>query len=429
MGAVITSDSWCDLQPCIDIGSFIISQPTSSIIVLICSLYAVLLAFKIMSFHKFWSLSLMLGGVAAIFAGFEYQAFGYEIKCAGQEYCDEYSIFSIIYNLLTMLAFSIALFALAKRYQNTFLKHWTYISFLCFAIITTIAYLERYESLLGFNFLIVSLIPSMVIALNLLIANRDNLTKLLLQSICLIVFVILAYFLYFLIGLQSILWSNGVWISSDDILHIGMIIWLSHLDMVVFRKWTHHDYDVFSGRITSSSFSSGDVIVVGYWQHSPFGEFCDIMWSKPDGTNVLIAPTSEVANYVSEMYDFDEIITTDIEAKITDKKIIVDTELMELDFNLGYGISHPLFMRPLWFVATIEYFFGRLFFGTKTHGSANNSKEEWYVVDRYDSIKDGSAVIEGIDLGECCKRTRSAKFGFSEAPIRPASVKVRTFIK
>ena len=102
---------------------------------------------------------------------------------------------------------------------------------------------------------------------------------------------------------------------------------------------------------------------------------------------------------------------------------------MELDFNLGYGISHPLFMRPLWFVATIEYFFGRLFFGTKTHGSANNSKEEWYVVDRYDSIKDGSAVIEGIDLGECCKRTRSAKFGFSEAPIRPASVKVRTFIK
>ena len=76
MGAVITSDSWSDLRPCIDIGSFIISQPTSSIIVLICSLYAVLLAFKIMSFHKFWSLSLMLGGVAAIFAGFEYQAFG-----------------------------------------------------------------------------------------------------------------------------------------------------------------------------------------------------------------------------------------------------------------------------------------------------------------------------------------------------------------
>ena len=429
MGAVITSDSWCDLQPCIHIESFIISQPTSSIIVLMASLYAVLLAFKIMSFHKFWSLSLMLGGVAAIFAGFEYQAFGYEIKCAGQVYCDEYSIFSIIYNVLTMLAFSVAIFALARRYENSFLIRWTFSCFLCFVIITAIAYLDNYEYLLGFNFLMISLIPSTVMTLNLLISKQDNLTKLLLQSIYLILLVILTYFLYLFIGFQSILWSHGVWISSDDILHIGMLIWLSHLDMVVFRKWTHHDYDVFSGRITSSSFSSGDVIVVGYWHHSPFGEFCDIMWSKPDGTNVLIAPTSEVANYVSEMYDFDEIITTDVETIINDKNFRVKTEFMELDFNLGFGLPHPLFMRPLWFVATIEYLFGRLFFGTKTHGSTNNSKEEWYVVDRCDIIKDGTAVIEGIDLGDCCKRTRSAKFGFSEAPIRPASVKVRTFIK
>jgi hypothetical protein len=296
-------------------------------------------------------------------------------------------------------------------------------------IITAIANLENYEYLLGFNFLMISLIPSTVMTLNLLISNQDNLAKLLLQSIYLIVLVILTYFLYLFIGFQSILWSHGVWISSDDILHIGMLIWLSHLDMVVFRKWTHNDYDVFSGRITSSSFSSGDVIVVGYWQQSPFGVFCDIMWSKPDGTNVLIAPTSEVANYVSEMYDFDEIITTDVETIINDKNFRVNTEFMELDFNLGFGLSHPLFMRPLWFVATIEYIFGRLFSGTKTHGSGNNCKEEWYVVDRYDTIKDSTAVIEGIDLGDCCKRTRSAKFGFSEAPIRPASVKVRTFIK
>lgn len=429
MGAVITSDSWCDLHPCIEIGTFVISQPTSSIIVLISSLYAVLLSFKIMSFHKYWSLSLMLGGVAAIFAGFEYQAFGYEIKCSGQMYCDDYSVFSIIYNLLTMLAFSIAIFSLANRYQNYFLKRWAYISFLSYVVITSIAYVEGYENLLGFNFLIISLIPSIIITLNLLIDNQDNLTKLLLQSICLIVVVILIYFLYLSIGIQSILWSNGIWISSDDVLHIGMIIWISHLDMVVFRKWTHHDFDVFSGRITSSSFSTGDVIVVGYWKKSPFGEFCDIMWSKPDGTNVLIAPTTEVANYVSEMYDFDEIITTDIEARIIEKNITINTNLMQLDFDMGSGVSHPLFMRPLWFVATIEYFVGKIIFGTKTHGTANNGKEEWYVVDRYDGIKQGRAIVDGIDLGDSCKRTRSAKFGFSEAPIRPASVKVRTFIK
>jgi hypothetical protein len=43
--------------------------------------------------------------------------------------------------------------------------------------------------------------------------------------------------------------------------------------------------DIFEGRITSCGFDSGDRIVIGMWESSPFGRFADIMWAKPDGTD------------------------------------------------------------------------------------------------------------------------------------------------
>ena len=45
--------------------------------------------------------------------------------------------------------------------------------------------------------------------------------------------------------------------------------------------------DIFEGRITSCGFDSGDRIVIGMWESSPFGSFADIMWAKPDGTKIL----------------------------------------------------------------------------------------------------------------------------------------------
>jgi len=51
--------------------------------------------------------------------------------------------------------------------------------------------------------------------------------------------------------------------------------------------------DIFEGRITSCGFSSGDRIVVGTWRNTPFGSFSDIMWAKPDGSKVLIAPNEK----------------------------------------------------------------------------------------------------------------------------------------
>ena len=49
--------------------------------------------------------------------------------------------------------------------------------------------------------------------------------------------------------------------------------------------------EIFKGRVISSGFKTGDMVVIGDWNDSPHGPFTNLMWAKPDGTRVLITPT------------------------------------------------------------------------------------------------------------------------------------------
>ena len=118
--------------------------------------------------------------------------------------------------------------------------------------------------------------------------------------------------------------------------------------------------DIFEGRITSCGFDSGDRIVIGMWESSPFGSFADIMWAKPDGTKILIAPNSEIGDYIFSLYDFDEVKIEEIKIKRKSKEISFSTTDINCQFNWGKEISFLIKRRPLWFVATVEYFFGWL---------------------------------------------------------------------
>ncbi len=187
--------------------------------------------------------------------------------------------------------------------------------------------------------------------------------------------------------------------------------------------------DIFEGRITSCGFSSGDRIVIGIWEKSPFGIFADIMWARPDGKKILIAPNQEIADYIHSLYDFDEVKIEDIKIERKSKEIIFNCNDIECQFNWGKEISFLIKRRPLWFVSTIEYFFGWLIFRTKTHGKTKNGRKEWYVVDNISRLKDARAEVSGKDLGEYTKFYPKANFGFSDPPNMPASVLVRSHIE
>ena len=186
--------------------------------------------------------------------------------------------------------------------------------------------------------------------------------------------------------------------------------------------------DIFDGRISSCGFSSGDRIVVGDWQKSPLGPFTNVMWAKPDGTRVLLSPSKEHADYVSTLYNFEEVYVVPIVVN-RDRRgadIVADSLKISLQWKRGIGIP---FSRPRWFIATIEQWFAGVVFGTKTHGITCNGLREWYCIYNLSSIKRAEASCNGQDLGAISKFEVDACFGFSEPPKKPSSVRVRSMIE
>ena len=73
--------------------------------------------------------------------------------------------------------------------------------------------------------------------------------------------------------------------------------------------------EIFEGRITSAGFDSGHRLVIGDWMKSPLGKFTNVMWARPDGSRVLLSPSIEHANYVSELYNFEEVKIVEMRIK------------------------------------------------------------------------------------------------------------------
>lgn len=186
--------------------------------------------------------------------------------------------------------------------------------------------------------------------------------------------------------------------------------------------------DIFDGRISSCGFSSGDRIVIGDWEKSPLGAFTNVMWAKPDGTRVLLTPSQEHADYVSSLYNFEEVQIVAIETIRKNRSMEVNAGDLNVSLKWKRGFSVP-FNRPRWFIATIEQVVAKLLFGTKTFGRTCNGLREWYCVRSLSKINNANASWEGEDFGSKSNFEITACFGFSEPPKKPSSVRVRSMIE
>ena len=184
---------------------------------------------------------------------------------------------------------------------------------------------------------------------------------------------------------------------------------------------------IFRGRITSSGFESGDSMVIGDWIESPLGPFTNIMWSKPDGSRVLLSPSSEHADFVSSLYDFDDVKITDIIVNRNGKKISIETDY--LDVSMSWGMTFPLpFPRPLWFISSIENLFGKAIFGSSTYGMARDGSREWYSIRGISRVFHAEANTPDSKFGKFGKTSFSKPFGFSSPPKIPTSIIVNSHI-
>jgi hypothetical protein len=196
---------------------------------------------------RLWEgISLLLWGIGALLAGTSYQAFGYQIKCAGRETCAWTSWWEVIYLMLQQVSMDALLVAIAcsctEGMLQTVLLGYALLSAGVYIIVTFIGGILPVKSLITFELMVWVSTPPFLI---MLILNAWRYYRLgtamdlaLVGAWVWLLLILTAYWLYDKLEITPKLWAKGkgIWFSQNDVLHIGLILWMIYIATVVAER-------------------------------------------------------------------------------------------------------------------------------------------------------------------------------------------------
>jgi hypothetical protein len=253
MDPELTPANWCKVQPCkvIRLGSreIILTQPSSSVFVYLLGMLTIGVALFFLRHTNdevsrfWWGISMLFWGIGAILAGTSYQAFGYYIKCDGQKTCAWTSWWEVIYLIFQQLSLGALLIAIAFACTSGTLR----MGLIGFALICAVGYvvvniygaMAPIKTLITFEFMVWYSAPIFVIIVTINIwryiqfGNTIDLSLIFAWLILLLTMT--AYWIYDKFEVTSKLWAKGegIWFSQNDVLHVGLIIWMIYIATVV----------------------------------------------------------------------------------------------------------------------------------------------------------------------------------------------------
>ncbi len=240
-----SSDSWFDTHPYLLIGDTVISEPSSSLIVLALTVITLWTALMFLrkgreSSHLFWfGISFLFTGLGAGLAGVSYQAFGYEIKCRGFEYCIWTSWWEVTYMISTVAGVGAAFVGIAYYiFSGKAQRFWSYYAVASTLIYVIIAVFGTYSAnrlLISFEFM-VTFIGAGLAAISLqsllhYFKEKNSKAAKVLWIGAGIGAVITIYFAALVSDFAAALWERGIWFNENDVLHVLMIFWV----LLVYR--------------------------------------------------------------------------------------------------------------------------------------------------------------------------------------------------
>ncbi len=193
----------------------------------------------------------------------------------------------------------------------------------------------------------------------------------------------------------------------------------------------------FDGWIAGAGSTSGVRLVVGCWTASPYGAFADVMIERADAHRILLAPSAEVAAFVSATYHFDSVVVTAVRVSSDGPTLKVEAGPLTLRLTTGRrpalgwllrAVPRRLATAPAW-AAAVDPVARRLLPGVRATGSAGGGRREWYGASDLHRIVALDGSLAGASLGALAPVDPPVRFGFGSVPRSPALVVVRTTVE
>jgi hypothetical protein len=193
----------------------------------------------------------------------------------------------------------------------------------------------------------------------------------------------------------------------------------------------------FEGQIAGLGSTSGVRVVVGWWRHSPLGEFADVMVEDAGGHRVLLAPDGRVAELLEQTYDFDEVVTGPVQVFSRGRTTRVHSRGLDLGFTVGRRtvlggllqfVPRRLATSARW-LTLIDPVARMILTGVRTKGSARSGSTEFYGAYGLRRIDSLFGTWRGRDLGTLARVEPPVHFGFGSTPRQPMVTDLVTIIR
>ena len=246
-----TPATWLQIQPYAEIHfggrTIIFVQPSTSIIVYFLGLLTIGVGVYFLRIENkqrsrlWWGIALLLWGIGALLAGTSYEAFSYAIKCAGRDACLWTSWWEILYLIVSVWSIDAMMLAVACSSTTGKLRRglsvYAILNAALYLILVMLGAFIPVKFLISFEFLLVVSAPG-VLAFFVINGVRYFKSKLTLDLVYLgtwlwLGITIAAYFLYLISGNTASLWAKGMWFSENDVLHIGLILWMFYIARIL----------------------------------------------------------------------------------------------------------------------------------------------------------------------------------------------------
>jgi hypothetical protein len=242
----LTPENWCEKQPCMVIrlssGEIVLTQPSSTFWVYFLGLLTIFVGLYFLwnmdseLSRLWWGISLLLWGIGALLAGTSYQAFAYHIKCAGRLSCAWTSWWEVIYLMFQQVSMNAMLIAVSYSCTTGTLRSglviYALVSSVLYVVATLIGGLVPVKSLITFNLMVWVSTPVVVFVIMLngwryfQLGNPMDLMLLLTWVLLLITSATYTFYDHFRITERLWKKGTGIWFSQNDVLHVGLILWV-----------------------------------------------------------------------------------------------------------------------------------------------------------------------------------------------------------